>query len=457
MGAFEEAKEWLVESMGMWWPDGDEAKLRKAATAWRNYADAVKNVRIATNTNATTLIHNNKGEAIEAFDEFWRRYSNGEKGWLQDLEGSARQMAQALEDLADDIEDVKDKIDTQLAISAGVIVAGIGLAFFTAGLAAGAAATAAATIVEFAAGMGVVISTTAARIAATALVGAVFGGVESVTVDLAVAQPLQIATGNQDGYSLELASQAATNGMIFGGAFGAGFGGAQSVVEAGGLRTLLNDVPFYLRPPAAGPGPAAVPGLSAADDPNALRLIRQDDDFGATHNPFGLRKSRYDSEVGLIPANPDGDITPLQHVRGGQVPQHKENSQFTSFAPADGTGKVYGKEELRVDYQRLQDDIAAGKVKDVDVWPAERVQQSIQDEIDLVAGKHVDVPTSLTPTSPREDITAVSDDLGLSKGKTKKVADRIMALLNTRRDGEWLISGTIPKDYIHGPYSTSGQ
>ncbi|MDJ0369460.1 hypothetical protein QMK19_07180 [Streptomyces sp. H10-C2] len=240
MGAFEEAKEWLVETMGMWWPDGDEGKLRQAATAWRTYADAVGDVRAATNSSAGTLIHHNKGEAIDAFDGFWRRYSGGGKGWLEDQEAAARQMAKALDDLADEIADVKDKIDTQLEISAVVIAAGIGLAFFTAGLAAGAAATAAAAMVDFAASMGMVVGTTAARIAAGALVGVVFGGVESVTVNLAVAQPLQIAAGTQNGFQLDQVDHALTDGMKYGGVFGAGGAGAESfatnVAAAGGYR-----------------------------------------------------------------------------------------------------------------------------------------------------------------------------------------------------------------------------
>jgi len=31
-----------------------------------------------------------------------------------------------------------------------------------------------------------------------------------------------------------------------------------------------------------------------------------------------------------------------------------------------------------------------------------------------------------------------------------------MALLDTRRDGEGLISGTVPKEYVTGPFPTSG-
>lgn len=33
---------------------------------------------------------------------------------------------------------------------------------------------------------------------------------------------------------------------------------------------------------------------------------------------------------------------------------------------------------------------------------------------------------------------------------------RVVALLNTRRDGEWLIGGTVPKEYVTGPFPTSG-
>ncbi|MGI5401936.1 hypothetical protein ACQEVG_21330 [Streptomyces sp. CA-135486] len=62
----------------------------------------------------------------------------------------------------------------------------------------------------------------------------------------------------------------------------------------------------------------------------------------------------------------------------------------------------------------------------------ERIQQSINDEIDKVAGQHVDVPSTLRPDQP-DKISEFVDDLGLSKGKSRKVSDTVMALLNTRR------------------------
>ncbi|WP_258052818.1 hypothetical protein [Streptomyces sp. Ru73] len=193
------------------------------------------------------------------------------------------------------------------------------------------------------------------------------------------------------------------------------------------------------------------PKGTGGDDPE---VIRQDDDFGATHNTFGLRKSRFDPDIGIVPAKPDGTITPLEHVLGGANKDAKEASQFTSFAPRDGTGKVYGAHEVSVDYRRLQADIDAGRVRDVEIWRPERIQQDIAGEINKAAGKEVDVPADLKP-SDTDAVTRFVKELGLSKSKTSKVQRRVMALLNTRRDGEWLISGIVPKEYVKGPYPTA--
>lgn len=238
MSIADEAKN-VLEKLGLDWPDGDPGKLRKAATAWNTFADSVEKVRTPVNNAARSLIHNNKGEAIEAFETFWNRYANGDKGWLFDLPKAARGMAKALEKVADAIDDATDKLWTQIWIDAGVIVAGVGLAFFTAGLSTAASATAAAAIIELGTTVGIAISTVVAEVAATTLVAAAFGGVESVTVELAVAQTLKISTGLQDGVSLDDINAAAKNGMIYGGAFG-GFGSmAKNSVQVGGLGPLL--------------------------------------------------------------------------------------------------------------------------------------------------------------------------------------------------------------------------
>ncbi|WP_328673670.1 DUF6531 domain-containing protein [Streptomyces sp. NBC_00322] len=261
MSVEDEAKEILLK-LGMWWPDANSGTLRSAATAWRTFADAVDDVRTPVNNAASSLIHNNKGEAIDAFEIFWGRYAKGkDAGWLSDLAKAARKMAEALDKFAEAVDDAINKLRTHLAVDAAIIVAGIGLAWFTAGISAGAAAIAAEAILELAGTLGIAVTTTVAEIAAGALIAAAFGGVESVTVDLAVAQPLKIATGMQNGFSLDEINAAAQDGMIYGGAFGAGSG----VVKAGVERSLFgkfNEVPLMLRPPSLRPdlvelGPAA--------------------------------------------------------------------------------------------------------------------------------------------------------------------------------------------------------
>lgn len=263
MSVEDEAKDLLLK-LGMWWPDANSGTLRSAATAWRTFADAVDDVRTPVNNAATSLIHNNKGEAIDAFKVFWERYAKGkDAGWLSDLAKASRKMAEALDKFAEAVDDAINKLWTQIGIDAAIIVGGIALAFFTAGAAAGAAAVATEALIEFGATMGIAVSTTVAEIAAGALVAAAFGGVESVTIDLAVAQPLKIATGMQTGFSLDEINQAAKDGMIYGGAFGAGSGVLKAGVE-GSLFGKFNETPLMLRPPTLRPdlvelGPAARP------------------------------------------------------------------------------------------------------------------------------------------------------------------------------------------------------
>nr|WP_279577608.1 DUF6531 domain-containing protein [Streptomyces cyanogenus] len=249
----------ILLKLGLWWPEADSGKLRDAAKAWRAFADSVDDVRAPVHRSASSIIHHNTGESIEAFEKFWGRYAKDQDGgWLSDLAKSSREMAKALEKFADAIDDAINKLWTQIGIDAAVIAGGVTLAFFTAGLASGAAVAAADAVIEFGATMGIAVTTTVAEIAAGTLVAAAFGGVESVAVDLAVAQPLKMVTGLQDGFSLDEVNQAAKDGMIFGGALGAGGGLLKASMEGG----LADTTPLLLRPPSLRPdlvelGPAA--------------------------------------------------------------------------------------------------------------------------------------------------------------------------------------------------------
>lgn len=233
----------LIDYMGLYWPDGDADKLRKAAKAWRTFAGEVEKVRTPVNNQATSLIHNNKGEAIEAFEVFWHRYAKGSQdGWLHDLAESSKKMADGLEKLAHAVDKAMDQLWDKIIEDLVVLGAAVTIAVVTGGALSGAAGAAATAIVEAGAALGVVVSTTVAEVAGVTLAAAAFGGLESVTVNLAVAQPIKIAQGRQDGFNLTEASDSARDGMIYGGMFG-GFGSlAKNAGAAGGYRNLFKGV-----------------------------------------------------------------------------------------------------------------------------------------------------------------------------------------------------------------------
>ncbi|WP_413799202.1 DUF6531 domain-containing protein [Streptomyces iranensis] len=231
----------LLMKLGMWWPDANSGTLRDAADAWRTFADSVDDVRVATNKAATTLIHHNKGEAIDAFEIFWGRYAKGkDEGWLSNLAKSARNMAKALDKFADTVDGAIERLWTQISIDAVALVGGGLLTIVTGGASDGVAAE----IIAMAAGLGVAVEESVAVIAAEMLTGAVFTSVLSVTIDAAVAQPVKIALGQQKGFSLDEVNQAAKDGMIDGGIFGAGLG-----VLKPGVTPKLTGVPDLLKPP----------------------------------------------------------------------------------------------------------------------------------------------------------------------------------------------------------------
>ncbi|MEU0394522.1 hypothetical protein ABZ208_17440 [Streptomyces sp. NPDC006208] len=243
---------------GMWWPDANSGTLRSAAKAWRTFAEAVDDIIGPVNGKAGSIILNNKGEAIDAFETFWGRYHKSEGvGWLDDTAEAARAMAKALEEFADAVDDAIEQLWTEIAVAAAVIAAGVGLAVFTFGASTAASAAATAAIIEIAAGLGVTVTTTVATITATTLTGIVFGAIEGITIDLAVAQPLRMATGLQDGgYNLASVEQAGLYGGAFGGAFGGAAGFSRAAGEAGGFRNLLTqDIPIgIVNPNLAGAG-----------------------------------------------------------------------------------------------------------------------------------------------------------------------------------------------------------
>ncbi|MFJ9842956.1 hypothetical protein ACIRYZ_21275 [Kitasatospora sp. NPDC101155] len=223
---------------GMWWPDADPDKLRKVADAWEAMATAIDNVTVPTNQAAAAIVANNHGPAIDAFGKFWGQYYGGKdsagkgKGWLPETADACRSLAKALRDFATEVDKAIKKLEEEAAIVGATLVAGTALAFFTAGISEGIATGAAATIVATATGLGVTVSSTIATIAATVLVGAAFGAVEAITVDLAVAQPIRVEFFDDGGYSFNEALDSAETGGVMGGAGGGLGAGGRAVANA---------------------------------------------------------------------------------------------------------------------------------------------------------------------------------------------------------------------------------
>ncbi|MGF1688785.1 hypothetical protein L4C36_19215 [Photobacterium japonica] len=157
-----------------------------------------------------------------------------------------------------------------------------------------------------------------------------------------------------------------------------------------------------------------------------VSVVRYDDYFESELNGKGYRKSYIKGDY-LSPANPSGEITIQQHIRGSEPA--KSNSQYTSTtAISDGVeAKYYGKERIVIDTEKLQVDIDIGKVHDVEIVTPERVQSELKKEI----------------TKAQERYNAHSSPKNLDK-----LMRATVYLEHAIRDNECLIKGCIHKKYI---------
>ncbi|MFG2182968.1 hypothetical protein ACGFLS_30205 [Streptomyces abikoensis] len=180
-------------------------------------------------------------------------------------------------------------------------------------------------------------------------------------------------------------------------------------------------------------------------------LKRHDNNFSDTHNHKGQRKSYLNEDGDLVPANPDGDASIVDHIVGREP--KKSESPYTSTSEDGANAKDYGGQKISIDLPRLVDDIAKGKVKGVEVYSPKEVEAAIQQSADKIAGRPIDI--SVPPNTPHPEIDEmaqkIAKDLGLGKAKTKSLAQRMKDMMHTRRDSEWLIKGIVPHDYITGP------
>ncbi|WP_200417901.1 RNase A-like domain-containing protein [Streptomyces sp. Y2F8-2] len=383
----------------MWWPDADEDGLRDAARAWRSFADDVEDITAAANKAARGLIEDNKGESIDAFDAFWRRYYDGGRGWLKDLADAARDMAKALDSYADAVHGAKKHLEHELEIVGATLVAGTALAVFTAGMSEGAAVAAAAGVTELAASLGVAVTEEVAAIAGTTLATAAFGGVESITVDLAVAQPTAMALGEQTtGINLDEARQAGVYGALLGGALGGGGSAVRAARDAGGWTELLGGV----RMPSFGPE-LAVPGGTPTSLEDLGLLIKGDGEPNAW--PRSKRKGRVNPRYRADLAGDEGKGTPKSHSH--TLERHVEKTDEELRARLRKDKKISGSSSFVSPEaaQDLTDRAMIERQHDVRRWLENTKKSELELEVDFgdeVTGRRLSREDFIRGTGPHD-------------------------------------------------------
>ncbi len=179
-----------------------------------------------------------------------------------------------------------------------------------------------------------------------------------------------------------------------------------------------------------------------------IRIVRQDNDFSAQVNHKGKPKSHIGSSGSVIPSNAVGKTSLIEHIYG--VDPAKSNSPFTSFmTEKNGVAKVYGSKEIELNISRLKADIKLGRLKDIEIFAPKEITNSIKLEAEKISPG---INLSKGIAQGNKGIETYVKTLGLSKRKTEKMIRLLRAYSDTSRDGEFLIRGSIPKDYYLGPY-----
>jgi len=167
---------------------------------------------------------------------------------------------------------------------------------------------------------------------------------------------------------------------------------------------------------------SSVSNAEGFDVPDSV--IRRDNDW---NNPD---RTHFDENGNLVSANPDGDLSTVSHVRGGQG----SNSQHISTSSIEEAGpngpKSYGDTEVEIDTRRLQEDINTGRVEGVEIRTPEQVRADLQNNINRAQERYNNNPT------------------GTNANRLERAQQD---LYNSCRDGECLISPNVPADYISTP------
>jgi filamentous hemagglutinin len=154
-------------------------------------------------------------------------------------------------------------------------------------------------------------------------------------------------------------------------------------------------------------------------------VVRSDNDFSSPVGGNGKPKAYINENGDLVPPNPEGTGSVQTHVRGGG----SENSPYISVTDprAASNPKDYGTHQIEIDVTRLQQDIDSGVLPNTRFLSNREIAAELQSRVDAAREKYTNAPSTKNETS-----------------LTRAEAD----LRNATRDGECLIKGCVPANYI---------
>ncbi|MFI9322186.1 toxin glutamine deamidase domain-containing protein [Kitasatospora aureofaciens] len=100
----------LLARTGHPWPQADEEALRKAAAHWREFAAEADRITRRGGESVQRVAADNSGHAVDAFTAYWRTYSDGGKGHLQDAHTAVGLVATAFDAAARAVDGCKAEI-----------------------------------------------------------------------------------------------------------------------------------------------------------------------------------------------------------------------------------------------------------------------------------------------------------------------------------------------------------
>ena len=156
------------------------------------------------------------------------------------------------------------------------------------------------------------------------------------------------------------------------------------------------------------------------------KVVRSDNNFYNQFNKKGKAKAYLDSNGSLIPANSNGSGSIVSHIRGG----NSKNSPYisTSDVRLMDNAKNYGSNTIEINTKLLSQDIIDGKVTGVEL---------------ISNGEVID---NLTKYQTGK-IKNYQNNRNLKN--YQKILKSAQDISNAKRDGEFLIKGIVPSDYIN--------